>query len=53
MQSRSMLDTSYEDQRLALGSLRFSQNTAYLHHDASLMPSAADGVGVLECRQGD
>jgi predicted NAD/FAD-binding protein len=36
--SRNMLDTSYEDQRLALGSLRFSQNVAYLHQDTSLMP---------------
>lgn len=33
-----MLDRSYDEQRLALGSVRFSQNTAYLHHDASLMP---------------
>jgi predicted NAD/FAD-binding protein len=33
-----MLDGSYEQQKLALGSMRFSQNTAYVHHDASLMP---------------
>jgi predicted NAD/FAD-binding protein len=37
-ESRRMLDLSYEDQRMALGSVRFSRNTAYLHHDASLMP---------------
>lgn len=37
-ESRQMLDHSYDEQRLALGSVRFSQNTAYLHHDASLMP---------------
>ena len=37
-ESRRMLDNSYEDQRLALGSVRFSKNTAYLHHDAALMP---------------
>jgi predicted NAD/FAD-binding protein len=36
--SLKMLDPSYEDQRLALGSMRFSQNSAWLHHDASLMP---------------
>jgi len=37
-ESRRMLDDRYEEQRLALGSVRFSQNTAYLHHDSSLMP---------------
>lgn len=37
-ESRRMLDRSYDDQRLALGSLHFSPNVAYLHHDASLMP---------------
>jgi predicted NAD/FAD-binding protein len=37
--SRRMLDPAYHDQRRALGSLRFSQNTAYLHHDTSLMPT--------------
>jgi predicted NAD/FAD-binding protein len=36
--SLKMLDASYDEQRLALGSMRFSQNTAWLHHDASLMP---------------
>lgn len=36
--SQRMLDAAYEDQKLALGSLRFSQNTAYLHRDTSLMP---------------
>ncbi len=38
-QSLGMLDRSYDEQRLALGSLRFSANTAYLHRDASLMPA--------------
>ncbi|MDP3738262.1 MAG: FAD-dependent oxidoreductase [Hyphomonadaceae bacterium] len=37
-QSKRMLDGCYKDQRLALGSVRFSSNTAYLHRDASLMP---------------
>ena len=37
-ESRRMLDSSYDEQRLALGSVRFSQNTAYLHHDPTLMP---------------
>lgn len=33
-----MLDASYEEQKLALGSMRFSQNAAYLHHDRAMMP---------------
>jgi predicted NAD/FAD-binding protein len=37
-ESFGMLSREYDEQRLALGSVRFSQNTAYLHHDASLMP---------------
>jgi predicted NAD/FAD-binding protein len=37
-QSLQMLDRSYDDQRLALGSLRFAPNVAYLHRDTSLMP---------------
>jgi predicted NAD/FAD-binding protein len=37
-ESLGMLSREYDEQRLALGSVRFSQNTAYLHHDASLMP---------------
>lgn len=36
--SRRMLDAGYGEQRAALGALKFSANTAYLHHDASLMP---------------
>lgn len=32
------LDASLDEQRLALGSIHFSSNTAYLHRDASLMP---------------
>jgi predicted NAD/FAD-binding protein len=38
-QLRKMLDPRFDEQRLALGSVRFSANTAYLHRDASLMPS--------------
>ncbi len=37
-ESRRMLSPSYEDQRFALASLKFSSNTAYLHHDETLMP---------------
>jgi uncharacterized protein len=37
-QSKDMLDRSYYEQRLALGSVRFSPNVAYLHRDTSLMP---------------
>jgi hypothetical protein len=37
-QSRGMLDKSYDDQRMALGSVRFSPNVAYLHRDMSIMP---------------
>lgn len=36
--SLGLLDPSYEDQRLALGSVRFSSNIAYLHRDPALMP---------------
>ncbi len=32
------LDPQFEDQRLALGSVHFSQNVAYLHRDPALMP---------------
>jgi len=38
-QSREMLEIAYDDQRMALGSVRFAPNTAYLHHDPSLMPA--------------
>lgn len=34
----SMLDSGYSEQRLALGSVKFSKNSAWLHHDPSLMP---------------
>ncbi len=37
--SHRLLAPQYEDQRLALGSVRFSPNTAWLHRDTSLMPS--------------
>ncbi len=37
-QSREMLDRSHYEQRLALGSVRFSPNVAYVHRDPSLMP---------------
>lgn len=32
------LDAAFDEQRLALGSIHFSKNTAYLHRDPSLMP---------------
>jgi predicted NAD/FAD-binding protein len=38
-QSLKMLARSYDEQRLALGSLHFSRNVAYLHRDAALMPA--------------
>lgn len=44
-ESRRMLDESYDEQRLALGSVRFSKNTAYLHHDSSLMPKRRTAWG--------
>lgn len=37
-QSARMLDPAFYEQRLALGSVRFSSNTAFLHRDTSLMP---------------
>lgn len=37
-ESRRMLDAGYDEQRMALGSIRFSKNTAWLHHDRLLMP---------------
>lgn len=37
-QSLSLLDNSYEDQRMALGSVRVSKNDVYLHRDPRLMP---------------
>lgn len=51
--SRRMLSGAYEDQRLALGSLRFSPNTAYLHHDASLMPRRRMAWGSWNVIKGD
>jgi uncharacterized protein len=37
-QARPILDERYEDQRLMLGSVRFSKNAVYLHSDPALMP---------------
>jgi uncharacterized protein len=37
-EAKRMLDRSCDEQRLALGSIRFSKNTAVLHQDAALMP---------------
>lgn len=51
-QSRQMLDASFEEQRLALGSVRFSSNTAYLHHDASLMPKRRMAWGAWNVMKG-
>jgi len=36
--SRQMLHGAYSEQRSALAAQRFSPNTAWVHHDASLMP---------------
>ena len=51
--SREMLDPAYADQRLALGSLRFSQNTAWLHQDTSLMPSRKAAWASWNVAKGD
>jgi predicted NAD/FAD-binding protein len=37
-QSKNLLDQCYYEQRLALGSIHFSPNLAFLHRDPSLMP---------------
>ncbi len=37
-EAKRMLDRSCEEQRMALGSVRFSKNTAVLHHDGAMMP---------------
>jgi predicted NAD/FAD-binding protein len=37
-EAKRMLDQGCEDQRMALGSIRFSRNTAVLHHDGAMMP---------------
>jgi predicted NAD/FAD-binding protein len=37
-EARRMLDQSCDEQRMALGSIRFSKNTAVLHHDGAMMP---------------
>jgi predicted NAD/FAD-binding protein len=37
-EARDLLDPAFEEQRLALGSIRFSRNQAYLHRDRDLMP---------------
>lgn len=52
-ESRRLLSGAYEDQRLALGSLRFSSNSAYLHHDASLMPRRRMAWGSWNVIKGD
>lgn len=36
--ARALLDTTYEDQRFLLNSVRYRSNKIYLHRDASLMP---------------
>lgn len=38
-ESRRLLDPACQAQRTALGSVRFAPNTAWVHHDASLMPA--------------
>ena len=52
-QSRRMLDPRFVEQRLALGSMRFSPNTAYLHRDASLMPERRSAWASWNVRKGD
>jgi hypothetical protein len=37
-EAKRMLDQGCEDQRMALGSIHFSKNTAVLHHDGAMMP---------------
>lgn len=37
-QSLALLDPAYQEQRLALGSVRFTSNEVYLHSDPALMP---------------
>jgi len=37
-EAKRMLDRSCDEQRMALGSIRFSKNTAVLHHDGAMMP---------------
>jgi predicted NAD/FAD-binding protein len=36
--AKRMLDRGCDEQRMALGSIRFSKNTAVLHHDGAMMP---------------
>jgi uncharacterized protein len=38
-QSLKLLDPAYDEQRMALGSVRFAPNTAHLHCDTTLMPT--------------
>jgi uncharacterized protein len=52
-QSHRMLDSSFVGQRLALGAMRFSPNTAYLHRDASLMPERRTAWASWNVRKGD
>lgn len=37
-EAKRMLDRGCDEQRMALGSIRFSKNTAVLHHDGAMMP---------------
>lgn len=37
-EAKRMLDRTCDEQRMALGSVRFSKNAAILHQDASMMP---------------
>jgi hypothetical protein len=51
-QSYRMLDPRFVEQRLALGAIRFSPNTAYLHRDASLMPERRSAWASWNVRKG-
>ncbi len=51
--AHAQLDPAFEDQRLALGSIRCSANTAYLHRDASLMPRRKSAWASWNVLKGD
>lgn len=52
-ESRRLLDPAYEDQRMALGSVRFAPNTAWVHHDAALMPARRMAWASWNVKKGD
>jgi hypothetical protein len=52
-QSRALLDESFAEQRLALGSVRFSSNSAWLHRDERLMPRRRGAWASWNVRKND